>query len=290
MRVKIVGNGVWGQAIQYVLQHNNTDVSIIKRGELIQDADVIALAVPTQSIREVLPLIKSPNIIVNTAKGIEKSTNRLPYQIVRDELGTDIYYYSLVGPSFAEEVCKNMPTLVNLGRIKKSSYDSRVRNLFQTDFFRVRLTDGVEVLELSAALKNIYAIGCGLVDGLGYTINTRVNLVVLAIDEMQNLFKNFHLSVDPDSTAGTVGDLILTCNSEGSRNFQFGKLLAAHSKEECLKIIGETVEGYYSLDSISYLEKMSNAKLPLASFIQSVVHIKDRDKIKNFFEDFVKNS
>lgn len=290
MKVKIIGNGAWGNALYSVVRLNCTEVSILKREEKVSDCDVIILSMPTQSIRESLKYISfsgKTRIIVNTAKGIEKSTHLLPHQIVNSAFGDEIDYYTLIGPSFAQEVIKKMPTLVNLGYVKKNTNNQKIKKLFQTDFFRVRLTIGVEVLELSAAFKNIYAIACGLAQGLGYGLNTRVKLIVLAIEEMTNLYKDLHLKFDSDMTAGTMGDLILTCNSIKSRNFAFGTLLAKHSVDKSLSKVNSTVEGFHSLASLEHFNKKARVRLPLATFVSSIIQINNPEIVKKSFEKFV---
>src|SRR5205823_2905606 len=141
-------------------------------------------------------------IIINAAKGIERKSYKLPEEIVR-ELWPDCYYFTLIGPGFAEEVMQNTPTLVNLGFEKKNTLVQEVKRLLSTGYFRLRLCEGTTVLELSAALKNIYAISCGLADGLGYRTNTRTLLLTLAIEEMRQLFFRLGLEISLESTAGT---------------------------------------------------------------------------------------
>ncbi|MDO8609225.1 MAG: hypothetical protein Q7R95_01635 [bacterium] len=290
MNIKIVGNGAWGKAMFHVLQKNNLNVNFIKRNEDIKDVDIVVLAVPTQAIKQVLSLItfsKKKICIVNTAKGIEQLSHRIPYQIIYEMFKNRVDYYTLIGPSFAEEVINDMPTLVNLGYAKESKDNERIKLLFQTNYFRIRLCKGVEALELSSALKNVYAIGCGLAKSLGYKINTRVKLIVMAIEEMQILFRNLHYHNDERSVAGTIGDLVLTCNSMESRNFHFGTLLPNYRVEECLTMINSTVEGFHTLSSISYLEQKSRAKLPLASFINKVIRLNQPKLIDQEFRKFI---
>ncbi len=290
MKVKILGNGVWGRAMFSVVEQNCSTVSFLKREEKSSDQDTIILSVPTQSIRDCLQYISfsgENKIIVNTAKGIEKNTHLFPWQIVHEVLGNDIEYYTLIGPSFADEVVKKMPTLVNLGYKKEGKNINKIQELFQTDFFKVKLTKGVEILEFSAAFKNIYAIVCGLADGLGYGTNTRIKLIILAIEEMSNWYKNLHLSIDSDMTAGTLGDLILTCNSIESRNFSFGAFLTQYSVEESLCKVNSTVEGFDSLPSIEYFKAQAKVELPLATFISDVVRQNDPQTVRKSFTDFI---
>jgi glycerol-3-phosphate dehydrogenase (NAD(P)+) len=255
------------------------------------EPNIIVLSVPAQSIRESLKDISFADkrkIIVNTAKGIEKSTHLLPYQIVQSIFGNSIEYYTLIGPSFAKEVVHKMPTLVNLGYVKEGPGNVKIRNLFQTNYFRVKLAAGVEALELSAAFKNIYAIACGLADGLGYGTNTRVKMIVLAIDEMNDLYKKINWRIDPKITAGTIGDLILTCNSAESRNFTFGSLLAKNSVRDSLTKIHSTVEGLSSLSSVGFFEKKASVKLSLADFVSSIVRMDNPKMARRKFKSFVK--
>lgn len=293
MNISIVGNGVFGNAMLYVLRNNTTSVSIVKRkGELIENANIVVLSVPTQAIREVLPLIHFPKgkkIIVNTAKGIERRTHKFPYQIVEEVLGNRVEYYSLMGPSFAQEIRKDMPTLVNIGYRIGATQRKEIQRLFHTDYFHVRLTEGVEILEIASAMKNIYAMGCGLADGLGYAENTKAKLLTLAIEEMQQLFSGLNFTADDNATAGTIGDLILTCASKESRNFRFGRYRVKFTSEEALKKVNSTVEGYNSIQSFNLLQQKANVTLPLAGFISKVVKGKDQD-IKTQFDRFMRKT
>lgn len=292
MNVKIVGNGAWGNAFYSVISKNTSGVQIFGHQKIeINEGDILVLAVPTQAIKSVLKntvfKTKIPTI-VNTTKGIEKETHRLPSQIVKEFLGDGIDYYSLIGPSFAKEVQSMMPTIVNLG-YTKGFLNDEIKKLFQTDYFRVRLTLGVEALEISAAFKNIYAIACGLTSGLGYGTNTRVKLMVLAIEELNRLFESFKIKLNSDMVPGTIGDLILTCSNEKSRNFTFGKLLSIKSVDESINQIGATVEGYNSLSSVEYFKTKSKTDLPLATFVCEVVKQDNPEKSKDFFDRFVKS-
>ena len=292
MNVTIVGNGVFGNAMRYVLCQNTAAVTMSKRGEQIENSEIVVLCVPTQEIRNVLPLIKFPKgkkIIVNTAKGIERKTHKFPYQIVEEVFGSSVEYYSLMGPSFAQEVKKDMPTLVNIGYRIGATQRREIQKLFHTDFFHARLTEGVEVLEIASAMKNVYAMGCGLADGLGYGENTKAKLLTLAIEEMQQMFGGLHFTADDNATAGTIGDLILTCASRESRNFRFGKYRVTLTADEALQKVNSTVEGYNSIQSLTLLQLKANVSLPLAAFISKIMKGKDRD-MKIQFESFMRKT
>ncbi|MFI5265209.1 MAG: NAD(P)H-dependent glycerol-3-phosphate dehydrogenase, partial [Candidatus Levyibacteriota bacterium] len=281
-----------------LLKENSNEVLIWKDGEALEKNSTVIGAIPTQAIRVVLePSRGVKNITyINCAKGIERKTHNLPYQIVTGILGSP-NYFTLIGPSFSEEVIQKMPTLVNLGYRNEASAQ-KVRELFQTDYFRVKITRGIRSLELAAAFKNIYAIACGVTDGLGYGMNTRVKIMCLAMDEFNKLRTKLDFKIDDSAIPATIGDLILTCSSEESRNFTFGKLLAKNSVEKSLSMVQGTVEGYHTVESVPYFEKETGVKLPLARFVYQITHSagsgqahSDSSKdIRTLFSDFVKTT
>lgn len=288
MNILIVGSGVWGNALGSVLRENQHTVSFWDKVPRDVTEEGVVLAMPVAAMRSVLQSLKLPEgtILINTSKGIEASTHKLPFEIVQELLGSKVLYYCLMGPSFAGEVTQKMPTLVNLGFFKKELSDT-VKNLFQTDYFRVRIASGVEAIELAGACKNVYAIACGFSQGLGFGVNTRSKLITLAIEEMYALCNALHFTVDSNATAGMIGDLILSCTSSNSRNFTFGNLLVSYSVEESLAKINATVEGYTTTASIPFFKEKTGLPLPLASLVYEIVY-RDGKNLKSRFEEFVK--
>lgn len=288
MNVIIVGEGSFGKAIFSVVAKNCNNVAFYRNGQALE-ADVIILTVPAQSLRSVYQTIgQSDAIIVNCAKGIEQKTHLLPFQIAEDVLGKTSHYTTLMGPSFAQEVIDEMPTLVNLGYRKGNGAVSRVKELFQTNYFRVLVTRSLEAVELAGAFKNVYAIGCGIASGLGFGTNTRVKLMMVALDEITVLAKKLGFPVDKDADPGIIGDLVLSCSSTESRNFRFGKLLTQYRALESLEKLSTTVEGYTTVDSVSYFAKKTRLALPLATCITRIVHANDPISVKKKFAEFVK--
>ncbi len=290
MEVTILGKGSWGNAIASVFKENRHTVTFWSSDQEITSGSIVFSAIPTQSLREVLLQIGNPLdlIFINGAKGIEKETHLLPCQIVNEVL-KNVNYLTLMGPSFAEEVEKKMPTLVNLG-YRDSESAKKIKSLLQTDYFRIRLTKSVRALELSAAFKNIYAIASGISEGLGYKTNTRVKLILLAIEEVSLLQKKLGFKVDQNALPATFGDLVLTCSSSESRNYSFGKLLVKNSPQESLQIVGETVEGYFTVNSLPYFEKNTKVHLPLARFVYEVCFGNTKEKVFDKFTDFISKS
>jgi len=279
MKAIVLGNGHWGPALASVLKRNISSVKIWDQKGKIEKADVYVICLPVQTIRNLLELAQIENsdkiMIINGSKGIEKETYKLPNEIVKEIVGNKINYFCLIGPSFAEEVIDKMPTIVNIG-YENESNKKIIKKIFETNYFRVKLTRGIKALELSSALKNVYAIACGLSDGLGYKMNTRIQLICLAIEELHKL-----VHIKSSVRVGTIGDLILTCNSMESRNFRFGKMLATTKVEEIIKTINEAVEGAQTIESVRKYH------MPLLNFIADVVKTDDPKTVKKKFKKFL---
>lgn len=290
MNIFILGKGAWGSAVATLFEENGHTATVLNKGESVPEDSVIFSAIPTQALREVLLSVEfqSDTIFINGAKGIEQNTFFLPYEIVREVKG-EISYLSLMGPSFADEVKNRMPTLVNLG-YRDEEIAKRVRTFMQTDYFRIKLTRSIRALELSAAFKNIYAIAAGIAEGLGFGTNTRVKLILIAIEEVKSLKDALDFKDDERSLPATIGDLILTSSSEESRNFRFGEGLTKGSSDEALQAIGETVEGYFTAKSIPHFEEKTGVSLPLARFVYEVSYVPSDIPLRDRFMEFVKNS
>lgn len=287
MKINILGDGVWGTALGKLLTANGHKVAFWDKKSQIDPADVVVVAIPTQVIRGVLKnygrnLGKA--VIINSAKGIEQKFHQIPSQIIKSILGKDIKYFTLIGPSFAKEVDRQMPTLVNLGG--QNGQAQAVCDLFETDYFRIRPTKSIEALELAAALKNVYAIACGIATGLGFEANTRAKLITIAHEEFQRLAANLKYEIDKDASPGILGDLVLTCSSTESRNFRFGKNLANYSVKESIQKVNSTIEGHNTAFSILYFSEKS--PMPLAEFVLMVLEENNPRTVGYKFAEFVK--
>jgi len=289
MKIIVLGNGQWGKTLASLLSENKKNYAFWEPGENLPDDSILINCLPANVIRDVLAThgkdLKNV-IFINGSKGIEEQTHKLPFEIVTEILGENIDYFTLIGPGFAKEIMAKMPTLVNIGYVKEKNAEL-VSSLFETDFFRVKMVEGVKALELSSAFKNVYAIACGIASGLGFESNTQTKVILIAIDEFYALAKALKIEVTEEMLPGTVGDLMLTCSSVNSRNFRFGKGLVSKNHIEVLKEIGETVEGYSTISSVEYFEKLSGVNLKLAKFVsKSVTGKKD---IKTEFLKLLRN-
>ncbi len=290
--ITIVGEGVWGKALSTLFKQNKKEFIFWDKQSKIDSSNIVLMTLPTQAIREVLEANKEnlkEAIIINASKGIELKTFKLPFQIIREVLGEKVKYFSLIGPSFASGLQKKTPTMVDLGCFSEDQkLNEEVKAFFQTDYFRVRISSSVEALELSGALKNVYAIACGIAQGLNFSANTRANLIALAYMEINKLCQKLNYKINPDALESILGDLILTCSSVESRNFRFGELLTKATISDALQQINSTVEGYGSAFAIPEFSQKNNIELPLAAYVYETIKLDKSTEVLSRFAALVK--
>ncbi len=282
--VHILGNGAWGTALSSLVSHT------------LPHPKTFVLVAPTNVLRDLLLKIKdqvdSETLIINASKGIESFTNKLPSEIVEEVLGKETNYFSLIGPSFAQEVVEKNPTIVNLGYCHEK-YLAEARAIFETPYFEVVPTKCLKAIEMMSAFKNIYAIGCGMSEGLGYGVNTRTKLIILAYQELKRLLVSLKYEYDQTAQIAFLGDLVLTCSSTESRNFTFGKLLINSFVEKSLGEVGHTTEGLFSIASIGFFEQKAGVQLSLAKTIYDIINANvegnNQNLTKKLFTDFILN-
>lgn len=309
IKAAVLGDGAWGTALALTLHKNGHNVSVwgafasnidhvnqvhendafLKGPKIPEDmvftsdmkaavdgADIIVLATPSQYLRGVLKQLKdnlNPNqIIVDIAKGIETGTLLTMSELCREELGPT-RYVALSGPSHAEEVAIGIPTLVVTASadVENAKF---VQKAFMNEYFRVYTCQDVIGAELGGALKNIYAIAAGILDGLGMGDNTKAALMTRAIAEMSRLGKRLGGKVETFSGLSGVGDLIVTCMSKHSRNRFVGEELGKGRKlDDIIKSMNMVVaEGVKTCEAAYALAKRCNVDTPLINGIYSVLH------------------
>lgn len=275
VNVAFIGLGHYGKALASLVEYNGYDYDYAEAVEnrlLSKPADIVFLTVPTQFVRQALidnrQHLTDETIIVNCSKGLEESSHLMVHQIVRS-VSRYPFYYSLIGPSFANGIVEKDPTVVSLG-YKRPEHVKAIKNVLETPYFKIEETKGYRALELASALKNLYAILCGYASGLGYGPNTQVQIITLALGEFRTLAKAMHFADYDVMTPGVVGDLVLTCSSQQSRNYQYGLGLANGNNKQGETPI-HTVEGYHTSHSIGDIAKDHGANLPLAELTSKVI-------------------
>jgi glycerol-3-phosphate dehydrogenase (NAD(P)+) len=246
--------------------------------EVVRDAEFVISVVPTHGTREVitrsLPFLPSDIPIIAATKGIENETLLLVSDIFRDVLPKDQHrcLAFLGGPSFAKEVAAGVPTAVCVG-----SHDPQIgeaaQNLLSTDRFRVYTTEDVIGVELGGALKNVVAIAAGIADGLGCGHNTRAALITRGLAEIGRLAST--LGANPMTLAGLsgMGDLVLTCTGDLSRNRRVGLEIGRGKKlQEVLDGMQMVAEGVRTTKSAYQLAKREGVDMPIAEQVYAMLY------------------
>ncbi|MEW5799118.1 MAG: NAD(P)H-dependent glycerol-3-phosphate dehydrogenase [Bacteroidota bacterium] len=311
MRISVLGAGSWGTTLAILLCENFREVTLwsyradqaeemrsnrtnkdylpgtilpshLKISDDIQEAawkkDIIVAAVPSQFLRNILKDIAqfdlTQTIIVNVAKGIENASlmtmSEVMLDILEHEKKSNIAILS--GPSHAEEVVKKIPTAV-----VSASFSSRtakiIANIFSTKYFRVYVSDDIRGVELGGALKNVIAIGAGVVDGAEFGDNTKAAIITRGIAEMTRLGDKMGALPRTFSGLSGVGDLIVTCMSRHSRNRYVGEQLGKGRKlKEILDEMVMIAEGVTTCKSAVDLARRHGTEMAIFQEVYNIMY------------------
>jgi glycerol-3-phosphate dehydrogenase (NAD(P)+) len=240
------------------------------------EADELLLAVPSHAFRETLeqcaPLMRGGMRVAWATKGFELETGRLPHQVANEVLGADVPKAVLSGPTFAREVGLGLPTAMTVASRDKDYALELARGLSGHNFRAYASTDVIGV-EVGGATKNVLAIGAGISDGLGFGANTRVALITRGLAEMMRL--GVALGAEKDTFMGLagLGDLVLTCTDDQSRNRRMGLALAAgRTSAEAQREIGQVVEGVLAARAVRHVAQAHHVEMPIAEQICRVLY------------------
>lgn len=248
-----------------------TELGAALRGSL----DVL-IAVPSRALRDLLQRIE-PHLTAETrvawaTKGFELDTGLLPHQVAREVLGPQRAIAVLSGPTFAKEVGNGLPTAMTIASPDALFAKSLAEGVASGNFRAYTSTDIIGV-EVGGAVKNVLALGAGLSDGLGFGSNTRIALITRGLVEMTRL--GIALGAQRETFMGLagLGDLVLTCTDDQSRNRRFGLLLAAgRTPEEALSQIGQAVEGYVAAKAVRDVALREKVDMPLCEGIYRILY------------------
>ena len=191
---------------------------------------------------------------------------------IRDSvLGKEINSAVLSGPSFAKEVAESLPTAVTLAS-SDIEYAKELASYFHSDSFRVYASDDVIGVELGGTVKNVLAIAAGIIDGLGFGANARAALVTRGLAEMMRL--GVALKANPQTLMGLagMGDLVLTCTDDQSRNRRLGLALAqGKTAQQYMDELGQAVEGFHAAQVVNDIAKDHNVDMPICNQVWNVL-------------------
>ncbi|KUG04135.1 glycerol-3-phosphate dehydrogenase [hydrocarbon metagenome] len=246
--------------------------------EAVGGATAVILAVPSQSFREVCVqlqyYIKSEMLLINTAKGLEISSGMRLSQVAQDVLGENIQgqFAVLSGPSHAEEVAREMPTVVTAAAYHKDTA-FMVQDIFMSPVFRVYTNPDVPGVELGGALKNVMALATGIVQGLEYGDNITAALMTRGLAEMTRMGSAMGGDRRTFNGLSGMGDLVVTCCSRHSRNRRAGELIGkGYSLEDCLNTVGMVVEGAHTTRVLYHLAADMNVDLPITRACYDILY------------------
>ncbi len=244
--------------------------------EAVAGAKDLLIVVPSHAFREMLQRCESlstpPRFVAWATKGFEAETGLLPHQVADEVLGSKTTTAVLSGPTFAAEVGLGLPSAITIAS-RDDDNALRLAESLSTDNFRAYTSADVIGVEVGGATKNVLAIGAGISDGLGFGANTRIALVTRGLMEMTRLGLALGARKDTFMGLSGMGDLVLTCTDNQSRNRRFGLGLAKGADvEEARKAIGQTVEGYYAARAVRNVASRLNVEMPLVEEIYKVIY------------------
>ncbi len=242
---------------------------------------IILMVVPSHGLRDVFnklaAMLPDKAYIISAVKGIENSSLETMTMIMEGVLQQrypekDCEIGVLSGPSFAKEVAQRVPTAVTLG-FKNLATAKKLQKVFGNSFFRVYAGCDITGLEISASYKNIIAIAAGVCDGLGYGLNTRAALITRGLTEMTRLGTALGADISTFSGLSGLGDLLLTCTGDLSRNRTVGLKLGQGKKlEEIVKEMKMVAEGIKTTRSIFEIRKKYTVETPILDEVYKIIY------------------
>ncbi|WP_446470102.1 NAD(P)H-dependent glycerol-3-phosphate dehydrogenase [Xenorhabdus stockiae] len=237
----------------------------------------ILIVVPSHVFGDVLQQIK-PHLqpdsrIVWATKGLEAETGRLLQDVAREILGNEIPLAVVSGPTFAKELAAGLPTAIAVSATT-SEFGEELQQLFHCGkSFRVYKNPDFIGVQLGGAVKNVIAIGAGISDGMGFGANARTALITRGLAEMSRL--GVALGADPSTFMGMagLGDLVLTCTDNQSRNRRFGMMLGQGVNVDAAQNeIGQVVEGYRNTKEVRALARRVGVEMPITEQIYQILY------------------
>lgn len=306
MNIAVLGAGAWGTALGIRLAGQHTvrlwtraeahaqamaDARVNQRylpGEafpaqldvsadlatVLREADLLILAVPSNALRQLAATLAASGTrlpLVWLCKGFETGSGKLPHQVLREAWPDHPPAAALSGPSFAQEVARGLPAALTVAsteidfarRMAQDLHDSRLRLYASTDVIGV---------ELGGAMKNVMAIAAGISDGLGFGLNARAALVTRGLAELTRLGMALGGRAETCMGLSGMGDLILTCTGDLSRNRQLGLRLAqGESLEGALRELGHVAEGATTAIEAARLAASLDVETPICSAVASIL-------------------
>ena len=307
--IAVIGAGSWGTSLAMLLASNEQSVNIwgwdddqlqimhkqrcnhrylpyipfpdsltvtFDAQSTLKDTNDILLAVPAKGIQATLktiePYVHANSRIILASKGLDPITLSPLHEIVCNELGKDIPLSVISGPTFAIEVAKRLPTAVTIAS-NNESFALEFSGYLQNDSFRVYTSNDVIGAEIGGTVKNVMAIAAGIADGMGFGANTRAALITRGLHEMSQLGMKLGGKHETFMGLAGLGDLVLTCTDDKSRNRRVGLGLAAgKSTDQILNELGQVAEGVATAKTVYALSKNLKIEMPIVEQVYEVIY------------------
>jgi len=307
MRITILGAGAWGTALAISLAQRHPVILWARNPDQLSDmrssrknqrylpdipfpatlqleadfntalsaAEIIILAVPISALRGTLgdiAILPSPAPVIWLCKGFETETALLAHQIVSAVLPEKFKCGVLSGPSFAEEVAKGLPTALVLAS-DDIEFARQAAHSLNNPRLRIYTSNDVIGVEVGGAVKNVLAIAAGISDGMGFGYNTRAALLTRGLSEMTRLGIKMGGQAETLGGLSGVGDLILTCTGDLSRNRKVGLMLAKrHTLPAILRELGHVAEGVYTVRALHQLVTSLGVDMPICEAVYRILY------------------
>ena len=308
--VTVLGAGSYGTALAICLARNNTPTvlwgrdaqqlsamtqqrqnerylpgvpfpeSLTVEGELteaVSQSRDILVVVPSHAFKGMLeqlaPIISDSQRIIWATKGLEPGTGRLLKDVALEVLGDHYPLAVLSGPTFAKEMAAGLPTAISLSSTDDEFIDAMAAKLHCARSFRVYKNPDFTGVQLGGAVKNVIAIGAGLADGLGFGANARTALITRGLAELTRLGVQAGAQAETFMGMAGLGDLVLTCTDNQSRNRRFGLALGSgKGVDAAISEIGQVVEGYRNTEEVVILARKLGVEMPICEQIYAVLY------------------
>lgn len=318
----VLGAGSWGTALAMLLADNGYDVSLWAHHAdhaevmsqqrsnerylpgihfpekltvsadlqaVVKQSDTILIVVPSHAFRSTLiaikPFLNNKHRIVWGTKGLEPGSQKLLHQQAREELGDNISLAVISGPTFAKEVAMKLPGAVTVASTD-NSFANDVALALHNDHFRAYTSNDIIGVEIGGAAKNVMAIAAGVADGLGFGANTRAALIARGLTEISRL--GVALGGQQETFIGLtgLGDLVLTCTDNQSRNRRFGIAMGkGENREQAITDIGQVVEGINTAQEIYGLAQQYQVDMPITEQVYKVLYesVSPKEAVSSLF-------
>jgi len=242
----------------------------------VASGDDHVVVVPSGALRAVLqqlrPLLGPSSRVAWASKGFELATGKLPHQVAREVLGPKVPLAVLSGPTFAREVGQGLPTAMAVAS-PDAKFALELAKTLSVENFRAYTQTDIVGVEIGGAVKNVIAIAAGASDAMGYGSNSRVFLITRGLAEMVRLGVAFGARPETFMGLAGLGDLVLTCTDDQSRNRRFGGAIASGKPiDQTIAEIGQVVEGYYAARAVYSVAKKQGVDMPICEHVYRVLY------------------